>query len=107
MRYKNETLFKMYIDWCEVARVKMEYNKISFGMRVIVLMKKQLNTNGFACIEKDTNLMTTLYLDEFKKYFVNPNGHKFEEEKEEEDDEIEQIILYTTLYKDLWTLDLS
>jgi hypothetical protein len=88
MKYKNETLFKMYIDWCEVSKVKMDYNKISFGMRVTVLMKKQLNINGFTCVKKDTkHSMTTLYLSEFKNYFKNLNGFEFGDQ--EEDEEIE------------------
>ena len=88
MKYKNETLFKMYIDWCEVSKVKMDYNKISFGMRVTVLMKKQLNINGFTCVKKDTkHSMTTLYLGEFKNYFKNLNGFEFGDQ--EEDEEIE------------------
>jgi len=69
MKYKNETLFKMYIDWCEVSKVRMDYNKISFGMRITVLMKKQLNKIGFECVKKDANKMTILRLSEFKKYF--------------------------------------
>ena len=71
MKYKNETLFKMYVEWCDAYKVKMEYNKISFGMRITVLMKKQLNTNGY----------------EFKKYFVNLNGYEFGEKEEVEEDE--------------------
>jgi|GEM_PF-5692786 len=101
MEYKNETPFKMYIDWCEVSRVKMEYNKISFGMRITVLMKKQLYTNGFECVKKDANKMTTLCLSEFKKYFVNLNGVEFGDQ--EEDDEVESFLFYTALYTDLPT----
>jgi hypothetical protein len=78
----------MYIDWCDVSKVKMDYNKISFGMRVTVLMKKQLNINGFTCIKKDTkHSMITLYISEFKNYFKNLNGFEFEDQ--EEDEEIE------------------
>jgi hypothetical protein len=90
LKYKNETLFKMYIEWCEASKVKMEYNKISFGMRITVLMKKQLNTNGYECVKKDkSNSTTTLYLGEFKKYFVNLNGYEFGEEEEVEEEEEE------------------
>ena len=78
----------MYIEWCEASKVKMEYNKISFGMRITVLMKKQLNTNGYECVKKDkSNSTTTLYLGEFKKYFVNLNGYEFGEEEEVEEEE--------------------
>ena len=74
-KYTNDALFKMYIKWCEDARVKMDFNKISFGMRVTVVMKKQLNTAGFLCIKKDTsNSMTTLCFSEFIRYFKNLNG---------------------------------
>jgi len=87
MKYKNETLIEVYIDWCEVSKVKMDYNKTSFDMRITVLMKKQLNTNGFECVKKDANTMTILRLSAFKKYFVNLNGVEFG--VEEEDDEVE------------------
>ena len=77
----------MYIELCEASK-KMEYNKISFGMRITVLMKKQLNTNGYECVKQDkSNSTTTLYLGEFKKYFVNLNGYEFGEEEEVEEDE--------------------
>jgi len=77
----------MYIDWCEVFNVKMDYNEICFGMRTTVLMKKQLNTNGFECVKKDANKMTVLRLSEFKKYFVNLNGVDFGDQEEDEEDE--------------------
>ena len=80
----------MYIDWCDASKVKMEYNKISFSMRMTVLMKKQMNTNGFSCVKKDTkHSMTTLYLSEFKKLFENLNGFEFGEEEEEDVEEEE------------------
>jgi len=74
-KYTNDALFKMYIKWCEDARVKMDFNKISFGMQVTVVMKKQLNTAGFSCIKKDTsNSTTTLFLSELIRYFKEFKG---------------------------------
>jgi hypothetical protein len=75
MKYKNDEFFKMYTVWCEASRVEINYNKISFGMKITVLMKKQLNTGGFLCVKKDTsNSTTTLYFDEFIRFFKALNG---------------------------------
>jgi len=77
-KYKNEALFEMYSTWCEASKVKMHFNKISFGMRITVLMKKQLNTGGFSCVKKDTShCTTTLCMSEFIRYFKNLNGFEF------------------------------
>jgi hypothetical protein len=81
VKYNNDALFKMYINWCEESKVRMDYNKISFGMKVTVLMKKQLNTRGFSCVKKDTsNSSTTLSLSEFVRYFEDLNGFKFDKD---------------------------
>ena len=40
MKYENEMLFKMYVEWCEVSKEKMDYNKICFGMHITVLTKR-------------------------------------------------------------------
>jgi len=77
----------MYTEWCEASKVKMHFNKISFGMRITVLMKKQLNTEQFSCVKTNTShSTTTLCMSEFIKYFKNLNG--FESLADEEDKEI-------------------
>jgi hypothetical protein len=61
----------------------MDFNIISFGMRITVLTKKQLNAKGFTCVKKDTsNSTTSLYLSEFKRYFTALNGFEFEDDME-------------------------
>jgi hypothetical protein len=81
IKYKNSTLFTMYQTWCSHAKVKMDFSIISFGMRVTVLTKKQLNIKGFTCVKKDTsNSTTTLYPSELKRYFTDLNGFEFEDD---------------------------
>jgi hypothetical protein len=83
IKYKNATLFTMYQTWCNIAKVKMDFNIVSFGMRITVLTKKQLNAKGFTCVKKDTsNSTTSLYLSEFKRYFTALNGFEFEDDME-------------------------
>jgi hypothetical protein len=85
IKYKNATLFTMYQTWCSKAKVKMDFTIISFGMRITVLTKKQLNIKGFTCVKKDTsNSTTTLYPSEFKRYFTALNGFEFEDDGEGE-----------------------
>jgi len=87
-KYTNDALFKMYIKWCDESRVKMDYNKISFGMKFSVLMKKQLNTGGFSCVKKDnSHSTTTLCFSEFVRYFKNLNGFELKQSIVDEDTE--------------------
>jgi len=60
IKYKNIDFFKMYVDWCDESKLEIDYNKFTFGMKVSLLMKTQLNTGGFSCLKKDLSHSTTM-----------------------------------------------
>ena len=88
VKFKNDELFFKWNKWCEKNKIKLEFNKIQFGMKISQVMKKQLNINENICIVKDTNHNTILNILNLKKYFTKINGYEFIEEKNEvnEDD---------------------
>ena len=76
---KNDDLFIKFNRWCDDCKVKVEYNKIQFGIKLTQIMKNKLNLNGIVCIKKDTShSKTTIYPQELKEYFEKLNGVQYE-----------------------------
>ncbi len=72
--YTNDDVFNMYKKWCAAGSFKDDLNKHQFGMKVSQLCKKQLNTNGLACITKcPSNSKTTLNIADLGKFFNSIN----------------------------------
>jgi hypothetical protein len=85
-KVKGKTLFNGFNRWCLTNGVKCEYNSISFGCRFSIVCKKQLNSNGFDCIKRDSShTVTTLNLPELNKYFEKINGCPFENDDDDND----------------------
>ena len=89
-KVKGKSLYNGFNRWCLTNGVKCEYNSISFGCRFSIVCKKQLNSNGFECVKRDTsNTITTLCLPELNKYFEKINGCPFENDDENGEDYFE------------------
>lgn len=75
IKYSNKELFTLWNNWCDRYKVKLEYNGISFGIKITNLMKNKLNINGKVCVKKDTkHSTTTLFIQPLKEFFDMLNG---------------------------------
>ena len=74
--------------WCEKSKVKVEYNKIQFGIKISQLIKKTINKNGEIIMMKDTkHSTTTIYIDKMKLFFKKLNKIDFIDDEEGDDDD--------------------
>lgn len=66
MKFKNSTLFSMWCNWIDINKIKNEYNSISFGTRLGILIKKK----GIAeFIRKDTHSNTIIHINNLREHF--------------------------------------
>jgi len=65
---KNKDLFNDWISWVDSNHIKIEYNSISFGTRLGLLIKKLKITEY---IHKDTHSNTLINFYRLKEYFDN------------------------------------
>ena len=83
VKFTNDDLFKIWNNWCEKTKVKLEFNKIQFGIKISQIMKKQLNINGNVCIIKNNHICSTIFhIKALKNYFTKLNGYEFIDEED-------------------------
>ena len=66
IRLKNDILFSRWLEWIDIKKVKIDYNYISFGTRLGMLIKKR---NIDAYIKKDTNKNIFINVKALKVFF--------------------------------------
>jgi len=66
VKIKNSELFALWCNWIEVNKIKNEYNSISFGTRLGILIKKKDITEY---IKKDTHNNTLINFEKLKGFF--------------------------------------
>ena len=65
---KIKDLFAIWCNWIETNKIKNEYNSVSFGTRLGILIKKKVITEY---IRKDTNSNTFINFGKLKNCFDN------------------------------------
>jgi hypothetical protein len=91
-RFTSKCLYNAFNNWCINYNIKCEYSSISFGCRFTFVCKKQFNSNGLDCINKNVNNnVYTFNLEELNKYFEKINGFSFT--KEENNDTCEDFVM--------------
>lgn len=68
IKIKNDILFSRWLEWIDINKVKIDYNYISFGTRLGMLIKKR---NFGAYIKKDTNKNIIINVKDLKEFFDN------------------------------------
>lgn len=66
LKIKNSLFFSMWCNWIDTNKIKNEYNSVSFGTRLGILIKKN-KLNDF--IRKDTNNNTIINFYRLKEFF--------------------------------------
>ncbi len=66
LKLKNGLLFTMWCNWVDINKIKIEYNSISFGTRLGLLVKKK---NITQMVKKDTHSNIIIDINQLRKYF--------------------------------------
>ena len=75
----------MWNKWCEETKIRVEYNKIQFGIKLTQIVKKKFNQKDKNLITRNTNKqISTFYIPELKEYFKELNKNDFIDEDEDE-----------------------
>ena len=67
-KFKNSMFFTMWCNWIDTNKIKNEYNSVSFGTRLGILIKKKKIAEF---IKKDTNSNTIINFYKLKEHFDN------------------------------------
>ena len=67
-KIKNSQFFTMWCNWIDTNKIKNEYNSVSFGTRLGILIKKKKIAEF---IKKDTNSNTIINFYKLKEHFDN------------------------------------
>lgn len=67
-KFKNSMFFTMWCNWIDSNKIKNEYNSVSFGTRLGILIKKKKIAEF---IKKDTNSNTIINFYKLKEHFDN------------------------------------
>ena len=85
IKVQNDILFSEWNKWCERSKVKIEYNKIQFGIKISQLIKKHFNKNDNVYIVKDTKHSTTIiYTEKMREFFGKLNNINYLDESDDE-----------------------
>ena len=64
----------MWNKWCEETKIRVEYNKIQFGIKLTQIVKKKFTQKDKSYIKRNqNNQITTFYIPELKEYFRELN----------------------------------
>jgi phage/plasmid-associated DNA primase len=83
IKKSSNTIFQMWNKWCEETKIRVEYNKIQFGIKFTQIVKKKFTQKDKSYIKRDqNNQITTFYIPELKEYFKELNKNDFIDEDE-------------------------
>lgn len=98
VKYNNDHIFSSWLNWCDDNRVKIEYNKIQFGIKITQVLKKSINkkfTNltKEQLIERDSkHSKTILYINNLKKFFKQLKKEDYDTDDDDDDGNEAQTI---------------
>jgi phage/plasmid-associated DNA primase len=69
VKMKNKDLFNKWNIWIEKNKIDIKYSNISFGTRLGLIIKKQLNVKQSECIIQDTHHNICINVSKLKQFF--------------------------------------
>lgn len=66
IKFKNSSLFSMWCNWIDINKIKNEYNSVSFGTRLGLLIKKK---KLIEYVKKDTHSNTIINIFKLREFF--------------------------------------
>lgn len=86
-RYTNDKIFTMWLNWCDVNRVKIDYNKVQFGIKLTQILKKNINVKNETHVIRDNKHSATIFhINNLKTFFMKLRKVDFVDDEEDEED---------------------